>query len=591
MTIAIPASEFVPERSRAWRRHLVALAFVAAAILLIFQTDVARLGELWWTSTTFGHCLFIGPVIAWLVWQRRDDVAQVTPVAWWPGLALVAGGGACWLVGAAASVDLFRQLGLVVMLQGSVVAVLGPTVARALLFPMCYALFLVPFGESMEEPLQSITVAMVMPMLHAVGVPASVDGVLITIPNGYFEVAEACSGAKFEIAMIAFGTLVANVCYVSWRRRLAFLAMALVVPIVANALRAFGTIYAAHLTSVETATGYDHIVYGWIFFGLVMAAVLAIGWRWFDRDPLAPWVDVARLQALPKGRTGLIAAAALVVASSGIFAVWANAFAFRADVLPEEIALPDVPGWHREPLSIRAPWVPYYPGADRFLFGRYGDGRGDLVDLGIAVFGGQHEGKELVTFGTGVLRENDVWVRVEDVAPIAGGSAMRITAPGNVERIVATWYRVGDVLTASPGIVKIETLKAKLLGGPQRAVAIHLSAEVRPGTDARGAIERFLGAVGPLDRVVDGVVRTEVEKIGPSTSSGRTVGSPHALRQAQGERSGGRAAWAEAEKGGASTSSARTGSATRPSTSSGRTGGGQARVPPTRSTIAALVGS
>src|SRR3546814_1770554 len=93
--------------------------------------------------------------------------------------------------------------------------------------------------------------------------------------------------------MIAYGTLVANVCYVSWSRRAAFMVMALVVPVLANGLRAFGTIYAAHITSVEPATGYDHIVYGWIFFGLVMAAVLAIGWKWFDRDPRARWFDPA----------------------------------------------------------------------------------------------------------------------------------------------------------------------------------------------------------------------------------------------------------------------------------------------------------
>ena len=107
------------------------------------------------------------------------------------------------------------------MLQGAVVAILGPHVARGLLFPLAYLAFLVPFGEALEGPLQTVTVAITMPLLHLFGVPASVDGVLITIPNGYFEVAEACSGAKFVIAMIAYGTLVANVCYVSWGRRAA----------------------------------------------------------------------------------------------------------------------------------------------------------------------------------------------------------------------------------------------------------------------------------------------------------------------------------------------------------------------------------
>ena len=54
---------------------------------------------------------------------------------------------------------------------------------------------------------------------------------------------------------------------------------AVIVPVLANGVRAFATIWVADLTSVETAGGFDHIVYGWVWFGVVMAATLAIGWR------------------------------------------------------------------------------------------------------------------------------------------------------------------------------------------------------------------------------------------------------------------------------------------------------------------------
>ena len=163
----------------AWRRHGIALAIAATLILLTFRSDVGDLVRIWWTSTTFGHCLFIGPVIAWLVWQRRSDLGRLTPTGWWPGLALVAIGGFGWLMGDTASVGFARQLGLVMILQGAVVTILGPNVARGLLFPLAYAVFLVPFGEGLEPPLQTVTVAIVMPLLHLVGVPAVVDGVLI----------------------------------------------------------------------------------------------------------------------------------------------------------------------------------------------------------------------------------------------------------------------------------------------------------------------------------------------------------------------------------------------------------------------------
>ncbi|WP_294040396.1 exosortase A [Sphingomonas sp.] len=485
----------------AWRRPLVALGLVVAVLLVAFRRDVSDLAALYWTNTTFGHCLFIAPVIGWLVWIRRSELAQLTPQGWAPGLALVAAGGFGWLLGDAGTVSFARHFGLVMMLQGAVVTVLGPNVARGLLFPLAYALFLVPFGDFLEPPLQTVTVWMTMHLLHLVGAPATVDGVLITAGGKYFEVAEACSGSKFVIAMVAYGVLVANLCYRTWPRRLAFMAMALVVPVLANGIRAFGTIYAAVLTSVEQATGYDHIVFGWVFFGLVMAAVLAIGWKWFDRAPDAPAFDPAKLRGAIRWRLDVPVAALLVLATAMIFPTWSAAIAHRAQALPAHIDLPQVPGWNRAPVSTTAPWMPNYPGADHQLFGRYVDAQGNTVDLAIAVYGSQREGKEIVGFGIGAIRQDDRWVKIKDLDALNGGTVVAMTAPGPVERQVATWYRVGSVLTSSGKIVKLETLKAKLFGGPQRAVAIHLSVE--GGRDPRATMTTFLASLGPLDVLAD----------------------------------------------------------------------------------------
>lgn len=506
MTVALPAVA-APPVATAWRRHLAALSAVAAALSLLFRADLGDLAHIWWTSTTFGHCLFIGPVVGWLVWQRRGELAQLTPVGWWPGLAIVSAGGTAWLMGDAGSVSFARHLGFVVMLQGAVVTILGPAVARGLAFPLGYALLLVPFGEGLQAPLQTVTARMVVPMLHAAGVSASLDGVMIHGGRYYFEVAEACSGAKFVIAMVAFGVLVANVCFTAWRRRAIFLAVCVVVPIVANGVRAFATIWAANAISLERATGFDHIVYGWVFFGLVMAAVLAIGWRWFDRAPDAPAFDPATVQAPVGHRAALPVAALLVLAVAGLFPAWSQAIAGRAQPLPAHIDLPVLPGWRRVDVSTVAPWAPNYPGADHHLFGRYADAAGHRVDMAVAVYGSQGRGHEMIAFGNGVLREEDRWVRIADLPDIDGGSAMRITAVGTdqrpVERVVATWYRVGDVTTNAPPLVKIEGMKARLLGGPQRAVAIHLSAQVDAGQDPVAAIRAFRAALGDIGAVAD----------------------------------------------------------------------------------------
>ncbi|MFZ3483188.1 exosortase A [Sphingomonas sp. 3-13AW] len=500
MSIVLPAQPAAAIQSR-WLRSLAWLGGSWVALLLLFRGDVADMLGIWWNSTTYGHCLFVPPIIAWLVWQRRRELAQLTPQAWWPGLLPVAVGGATWLVGDAAAVALFRHAGLVTMLAGAVVALLGPNVARGIAFPLGYMAFLVPFGDFLEAPLQAITVRQTIGLLHLLGVPAIVVGVLITTPTGYFEVAEACSGTKFVIAMAAYGVLVANVCYVSWPRRLAFLAMALVVPVLANGVRAAGTIYAAHLTSVEAATGFDHIVYGWVFFAVVMAAVMAIGWHWFDRDPDAPWFDPAALSGPVGHRLPLPAATGLFVAIALAFAGWGWSMESRAAPPPPRIHLPQVPGWRSVAPDRASAWAPNYPGADHQLLGHYTDARGRRVDLAIAVYAGQHEGKELVGFGQGALRENDRWVRVQDLPPLAGGSGVRMTAAGPVERQTFTWYRLGGTLTGNPRRVKLETLRTKLLGGSPLAVAVLVSAQGGPA--ARAAAEDFVRAAGPVEQLAD----------------------------------------------------------------------------------------
>jgi exosortase A len=502
MSYAWPAARFGGAGTLApWRTPMAALALSWVGLLALFHRDVADLAGIYWHSTTFGHCLFILPVTGWLVWGRRPELAALTPVGWWPGLLLVAAGAGGWFLGELAGVSFARHLGLVMLLQAAVIATLGPNVARGLMFPIAYLLFLVPFGAWLEAPLQEVTVAMTMWGLGAAGVPASAEGVLITISNGYFEVAEACSGTKFVIAMGAFSALAGNVCFVGRARRAAFVAVALVAPVIANGVRAWGTIYAAHLTSMEAAAGADHIIYGWVFFAGVIALVLALGWRWFDRDPDARWFDPASLQGRVRHAGDARAAAGGVLGLAALALAAGTLVGARADALLPQLTMPEVPGWTRTALSTRAPWTPWYPTADHRLIGRYADGRGAEVDLAIAVFGGQRDGKELVSYDQGVLRPGDGWVRVTDEAALASGSMMRITAPGPVERSVATWYVLRGRATSSERVVKIETLKAKLFGGPQRGVVVHLSAEAGGRVPPRAAMARFLAAAGPVERL------------------------------------------------------------------------------------------
>lgn len=269
----------------AWRSALAALAFAAAALGLLAGREWSEMAHQWWNIDTYNHLLLLPGIIAWLVYLKLGELARITPRAFWPGLLAVCAALAMWGAGRWSGFNLVAHAGAVGMILAAVVTVLGLRAALLLALPLAMGAFLVPFGDEIIPPLQAITAEIAIVLIHASGVPASIDGIHIDTPAGLFIVAEACSGVKFLIAMVTLGVLVCFTRFASWQRRAVFMAASIIVPILANGVRAFATIYVAQFVGAERAAGFDHIVYGWVFFAIIVAALLAAAWRFFERDP------------------------------------------------------------------------------------------------------------------------------------------------------------------------------------------------------------------------------------------------------------------------------------------------------------------
>jgi exosortase A len=495
-------------QSRGWAGHLTILGAAIAVVLALFARDVMDMAHMWWNISTYGHCLFIVPISGWLIAQRWDEVSRFRPQGWWPGLTLIFGAAVLWMLGEAGGVGLFRHAAIVFMVQALVITILGFQVSRAILFPLFYLIFLIPVGEELVPMLQTVTAKLTIGLLGISSVPHQVDGVFITIPGGYFEVAEACSGVKFLIAMIAYGALVCNVCFRSWRRRAAFMAICVVVPILANGVRAFGTIYMAWVVDRDFAKGFDHIVYGWFFFAIVLAGLMAIGWRFFDRKVSDPWIPYLLPNGAGEEKRPLALALSGLAAIATPVAAQATIAASGRVEMPHAISLPDVRGWTRSVEAQAYPWAPHFAGADHRLFGRYRNADGDILDLGIAVFGWQEEGREIVGYGQGAIDPESHWAWAAETAKPVFGKAERIAAPGPVVREVVSVYVVDGKVTGSASEVKLATLKTRLMGGDQAAVAFVVSAEERPGRPARAAIDRFIAAMAPPEKIARALVAT-----------------------------------------------------------------------------------
>ena len=488
-----------------WQRHLGALALLAAAVLAIYWRDAADMTGIWWHSSTFTHCLMMVPMIGWLVAQRLDLLRPLTPAFWWPALGWMAGAGLVWLVGEAAGVALFRQLGLVLMLQGAVAATLGEKLVRGLLFPLGYALLLVPFGEELVPLLQTLTAHISVILLHLSGISSEMEGVFITTPAGFFEVAEECSGVNFLIAMLAYAVFAAHLCFTSWTRRIVFVAVALATTVMANALRAYGTMVAAEIWGIEAAGGIDHIFYGWIFFGLVIVIVMLVTRRWFDRPANDVAVDVSGLDGPSRLAGSAMAVLSAAIAIPLVFASWAWLVGGRAAPLTKTMTVEAPRGWS-DARADGVSWTPRFDGADQRLLRHFVDADGRRVAVAIGGYERQAEGREVVAFGQGAADPDSQWAWSASLPAIDGARTERLLHPGPVLRDAATWYVVDGAVTGDTRRAKLAGLKARLLGGDPRALSLIVSSEERQG--GRDAVEDFVSAAGGAKAMADRALKS-----------------------------------------------------------------------------------
>ncbi|WP_426194744.1 exosortase A [Massilia sp. DWR3-1-1] len=258
------------------------------ALFALYATTAQSIVSIWNSSDTFTHGYIILPISIWLIWRRRGNFFAYPPTPCWPAVAGLALLGAGWLAARQADVQVVAQYAFVMMFPVAALALFGVRLARSFTFPLLFLLFAVPFGDVFIDPLINFTADFTVAAIRLTGIPLLRNGTRFEIPTGSWSVVTACSGVRYLISSVTIGCLYAYLTYSSTRKRLICIALAIIVPIIANGLRAYMIVMIGHLSGMELATGVDHLVYGWLFFGLVMFIMFWIGNRWREDEAVAP---------------------------------------------------------------------------------------------------------------------------------------------------------------------------------------------------------------------------------------------------------------------------------------------------------------
>ena len=496
---------------RHWRLAAIIVVMSWLVVISLFWQTALSMVDTWMRSDTFVHGFLVLPTSMYLIWIRRRRVASIVPISNWWGLLLLTLLGGGWLLSHLTDVLIVQQLALVGMLQGLVWTVLGSPIMRAVLFPLAFLFFAVPFGEDLIPPLQDFTAYFTVTALQLSGIPVLWEGLSLSVPSGTWHVNEACAGVRYIIPSVALGSVFAALTYRSWVRRLVFMVSSVAVPILANGLRAYGIVMIAHLTDNAIAVGVDHLVYGWLFFGVVMFLLFSIGLRWrepvsheSDEDGRVPVLGVRSSHSIEPGNGRMFSPKALgLTAASGV-ALLALA-PLSVEALSNQQTGPVA--LHSVVPSVRAPWklmseysghwTPHFVGAEAEVLQSY-TFDSQRMHVYVAYYASQRQGAELINSVNDIV-DGKQWVRLAegDTQAVVDDQEVRVhqttmRSPSGT-RLAWSWYWVAGESTASPYVAKLLQLKARLGGRKEGSAAIVLVTDYEyDPLDAAKVLQHFL---------------------------------------------------------------------------------------------------
>ena len=280
------------------RRVDIGLALLGASLAVLYGPLVPELLSDWSRSGDFSHGFAVPLVTAWLLWRRRDEIRRAPIESSAAGGWLLAAGIAMYLLGVAASEFTLQRTSIVPVIGGWILLLWGGARARPCVFPVAYLLFMIPppnlLWNGISIPLQLLASRAAEVLLVAGGVELVRQGNVIHLSTCSLEVAQACSGLRSLVTLLALGALFAEGSILGGGRplerlpRIVLLLSAVPVAVAVNTLRVAATTLAASKFGPEVATGWVHELGGAFLFLLALGILLALR-RWLA------WLEVSRL--------------------------------------------------------------------------------------------------------------------------------------------------------------------------------------------------------------------------------------------------------------------------------------------------------
>jgi exosortase len=263
------------------RQDAAALKLMLATVMMLvglwsYWPTLTNLVNSWWRVADYSHGFLVLPLAAFILWVRRAGFPGLAVTSPWLALAFFAvslvlrHGGDAFFFAFLGGWSLLPWTAALVLLVGG-----RPLLAWS--WPaVLFLLFMVPLPYSLENelsgPLQRVATVLSTNVLQFLGQPALAEGNVILLGDVRLEVAQACSGLRLFMGIVALTyAYVATIRRPLWEK-LVLVAAVAPIAVAANVARITATGVLYGLFEGEGARRWIHDSAGWV---MVMFAAAA----------------------------------------------------------------------------------------------------------------------------------------------------------------------------------------------------------------------------------------------------------------------------------------------------------------------------
>ena len=267
-----------------YRIYLVLSVLILAGVYWNIVPDMVKD---WYHDENYSHGFIVPIVSGYFIYERWGKLKDIEIKPSWTGL-IVLFLGCCQLLVAWLGVEYFTmRSSLIIQLAGMVIFLFGTELFRMMLLPLGYLFFMVPIPyiiyDAVAFPLKLFVTKVSVAALKLMGVVVLREGNIIMFPSTTLEVADACSGIRSLLSLLALAMAYAFFVNTTTARRWIIVASAVPIAIATNAMRVIVTGILAQWWGAKAAEGFFHEFAGLMVFALAMVLLVGMGvlvkWR------------------------------------------------------------------------------------------------------------------------------------------------------------------------------------------------------------------------------------------------------------------------------------------------------------------------